>query len=285
MAEVKNKIVTVESLKAKHDYDESTYLKKNGALNTLGITATAEELNKMDGITATTAELNYVDGVTSNIQTQLDSKLALSGGTITGDVSFVRGTNDIATMSITANEKGEVEIVDKNGSSVLVPLSKEGNTALNFDGYTNANKDTNIYGNSIKIWSNTAGLDGREYGVNKVLWDGGYFMTENHTVTLSEHITSQPHGIVLVFSRYSSNNAQNYDFCTFFVPKYQVVIHNGKGMNFIMCDSTGTVMARKYLYIYDSQIVGHTNNDATGSTSCGITWTNNGFVLRQVIGV
>ena len=37
------------------------------------ITATAAELNLLDGVTATTAELNYVDGVTSNIQTQLDS--------------------------------------------------------------------------------------------------------------------------------------------------------------------------------------------------------------------
>ena len=37
-----------------------------------GVTATATELNLIDGVTATTAEINYVDGVTSNIQTQLD---------------------------------------------------------------------------------------------------------------------------------------------------------------------------------------------------------------------
>ena len=43
-------------------------------LSSLGVTATAAELNKMDGVTATTAELNYVDGVTSNIQTQLNNK-------------------------------------------------------------------------------------------------------------------------------------------------------------------------------------------------------------------
>ena len=43
-------------------------------LANLGVTATAAELNKLDGITATTAELNYVDGVTSAIQTQLNSK-------------------------------------------------------------------------------------------------------------------------------------------------------------------------------------------------------------------
>jgi hypothetical protein len=35
-------------------------------------------------VTATAAELNYVDGVTSNIQTQLDAKVAKAGGTMTG---------------------------------------------------------------------------------------------------------------------------------------------------------------------------------------------------------
>ena len=43
-------------------------------LSSFGITATANELNKLDGVTATTDELNYVSGVTSNIQAQLDNK-------------------------------------------------------------------------------------------------------------------------------------------------------------------------------------------------------------------
>ena len=47
-------------------------------LTQLGVTATAEELNIMDGIAATTDELNYVNGVTSNIQTQLNAKAAAS---------------------------------------------------------------------------------------------------------------------------------------------------------------------------------------------------------------
>ena len=54
-----------------------------------GVTATAAELNILDGVTSTAAELNlldelsvprpernYVDGVTSNVQTQLDAKTA-----------------------------------------------------------------------------------------------------------------------------------------------------------------------------------------------------------------
>lgn len=43
-------------------------------LSSFGITATAAELNKLDGVTATATELNYVDGVTSNIQKQLNNK-------------------------------------------------------------------------------------------------------------------------------------------------------------------------------------------------------------------
>lgn len=38
------------------------------------VTATATEINVLDGITASTTELNYVDGVTSAIQTQLNAK-------------------------------------------------------------------------------------------------------------------------------------------------------------------------------------------------------------------
>jgi hypothetical protein len=49
-----------------------------------GVTATTAELNIMDGVTATTAELNFVDGVTSAIQTQLDAKAPLASPALTG---------------------------------------------------------------------------------------------------------------------------------------------------------------------------------------------------------
>ena len=45
------------------------------------------ELEILDGATLSTTELNYVDGVTSSIQTQINSKLNLAGGTMTGDLA------------------------------------------------------------------------------------------------------------------------------------------------------------------------------------------------------
>lgn len=60
-------------------------------INGVAVTATASELNKLDGaaldiaaVTATAAEVNYVDGVTSNIQTQLDAKAPLASPALTG---------------------------------------------------------------------------------------------------------------------------------------------------------------------------------------------------------
>ena len=47
-------------------------------LSNLGITATASELNKLDGATVTTQEINYLDGVSSSIQTQLNGKVPTS---------------------------------------------------------------------------------------------------------------------------------------------------------------------------------------------------------------
>ena len=51
------------------------------SINGTAVTATATELNLLDGVTATTAELNHVDGVTSAIQTQLDAKSTTSNAT------------------------------------------------------------------------------------------------------------------------------------------------------------------------------------------------------------
>lgn len=83
---------------------------KPDSLADLGVTATAAELNKLDGCTATVTELNYVDGVTSNIQTQLNNKVstsrtvngkALSANvTIGGADIIVGGSGDHAADSV-----------------------------------------------------------------------------------------------------------------------------------------------------------------------------------------
>lgn len=110
-------------------------------------------------------------------------------------------------------------------------------------------------------------------------------MTSGHTVTLSEKVSAQPHGIVLVFSEYVDGEAKNQSFVSHFISKRVVSNHGGCGHCFQMSTSNLNYFATKYLYISDDKIVGHDNNSLTGTGNTGISYTNNRFVLRYVIGV
>lgn len=118
-----------------------------------------------------------------------------------------------------------------------------------------------------------------------VLWSGGYYMTETHTINLSENVSVQPSGICLIFSEYYDGESKNQSFVSFFISKKVVANHGGCGHSFMMCTSNLAYFATKYLYIHDAKIVGHKNNGLTGTGSSGIKYTNNRFVLRYVIGV
>lgn len=122
-------------------------------------------------------------------------------------------------------------------------------------------------------------------GPGTILWSGELPMQNGQTITLSEAISKQVSGVVLVFSRYSANTAQNYHFNSFFVHKALVAAHPGVGQQFMMTtDGSFSVVATKYLYLNDTSISGNANNIEAG-TANGITYANNGFVLRYVIGV
>ena len=75
-------------------------------LDQLGVTATATELNVLDGITATVTELNYVDGVTSSIQTQLNNKQA----TISGAATTITDSNLTVNRALISNGSGKVAV-------------------------------------------------------------------------------------------------------------------------------------------------------------------------------
>ena len=55
-------------------------------------TLTSPKINEDVAVTATATELNYVDGVTSAIQTQMDAKAPLASPTFTGTVTLPSGT-------------------------------------------------------------------------------------------------------------------------------------------------------------------------------------------------
>ena len=115
-------------------HDTSNGLKLGGTLVTAtaaelnimdGVTATNTELNIIDGVTATTVELNYVSGVSSAIQTQLDAKQALDAdltdladGTLTA-TKVENGTYFISA----AGTSGQVWTSDGDSTGAWVDAS------------------------------------------------------------------------------------------------------------------------------------------------------------------
>lgn len=100
--------------------NDAGYLTTHQSLADLGITATAAELNVLDGITADTTELNYVDGVTSNIQTQLNAKQAtlVSGTNIkTVNGTSLLGSGDLAVSSLPDQSGQSGKFLTTDGSS------------------------------------------------------------------------------------------------------------------------------------------------------------------------
>jgi hypothetical protein len=73
------------------------------ALLSLGVTATAAELNILDGATLTTAELNFVDGVTSAVQTQLNSKPSAANPSLSGTITITGGTQSWTVVASGTN--------------------------------------------------------------------------------------------------------------------------------------------------------------------------------------
>lgn len=121
-------------------------------------------------------------------------------------------------------------------------------------------------------------------GTGRVLWSGGMYMTAGHTAPLDELVSKQPTGIVLVFSEYVDGAVADQSFHHRVIMKEVVALHPGKAECIQLSTSNLAFFATKYLYIYDDKVVGHANNNATGTGACGITYTNNRFVLRYIIG-
>lgn len=126
-------------------------------------------------------------------------------------------------------------------------------------------------------------------GEGKTLWSGSDLMNSaTKQITLKEPLSAMPNGIVLVFSRYESGVAQNYLFSHHFVSKHVGLL---SGLTecatvFNMNTTKYEYMSSKYLYISDTYIRGHADNNASGTGSpSGITYNNAQFALRYVIGV
>ena len=129
-------------------------------------------------------------------------------------------------------------------------------------------------------------IKGKDISENQILWQGAWYMNASQTANLSQKVSEQQHGIVLVWQAYSSGSAQSWDYNFCFVPKWQALTNSGRGVSMWLTADAGHIVASKYVYVYDDKIAGHANNSA-GATkrNSGITTTNNYWALTYVIGL
>ena len=143
------------------------------ALSNLGLSATAEELNKLDGATVSVTEINQLKGITSPVQEQLDDKAQISHGNhvpnVTSDSSgsvmmsdgtnyewkklgkqdivdalgYVPGTGSIVYTSVKGDAETEYRTGEVNITKENIGLGKVDNTSDNEKSVLSASKLSN----------------------------------------------------------------------------------------------------------------------------------------------
>lgn len=114
----------------------------------------------------------------------------------------------------------------------------------------------------------------------KVLWShAGMFLNASQSINLSEKLSDQKRGIVLVLSRYENGASQDYGYCTYFIPKECLdfgVDNPGFDIPLIKYVEGSIRSGSKYIYVSDNKISGAETNG---------TSPNSGWVFRYAIGV
>lgn len=118
------------------------------ALSDLGITASATEINVLDGIpaTLTSTELGYVDGVTSAIQTQLNTKAPTASPTFTGTFTLPTGLTGVirADSGVVSVDSDVTDIVSAASDSAAGKVELA--TIAETDTGTDATRSVTPYG-------------------------------------------------------------------------------------------------------------------------------------------
>ena len=189
-----------------YNFDIASHDGTNGlALGGTVVTASAAELNIMDGVTATTAELNIMDGVTSttaelNILDGVTSTAAelniLDGVTATAtEINILDG--DTSATSTTVADADRV-VLNDNGTMVQVAVTDLAayfddeitampnlvTTAATTVGALNSGSITSGFG-SIDTGSSTITTTGNITGGNLIISDGGNIGSSSDTDAIS----------------------------------------------------------------------------------------------------
>lgn len=287
---------SVSSIKIEWETTSSTVSTSgtSGTVNTV-IGAGAISVERMYSISVTVADSLGSTTVTSTLNGTLFAIDFINGG---DGVAFGKPAelHNYADFNFVAKHRKNLVLDNNivlygkssnNSDQALLYINASDSINVGYGGYRNSIGATVLYGNRVDITTRSgAYVNGCRFGSNKVLWSGNYYMSDAQTCTLSEAISTQANGIVLIWSEYTDGEAVNANFNTCFIPKHFVSAQNDRGVAMLVTSATFNFVASKYVYVSDTSIKGYSNNSAAAATkTCGITSTPKNFVLRYVIGV
>ena len=146
--------------------------------NLTNVTATAAEVNVLDGITATTTELNYLSGAASNVQAQLNDKAPLASPDLTGTPTAptaAAGTNS-NVLATTAYVDGAVSSLVDSAPDLLNTLNElaaaigdDANFATTLANSVALKQNILTAGDNIDITGNTISVTGMSNAISSAI--------------------------------------------------------------------------------------------------------------------
>ena len=252
------------------------------------VTASASELNILDGATLTTTELNYVDGVTSSIQTQLNGKVA-SNTAITGATKckmtydskgLVTSGADLQASDIPSLTLSKISDVTATASELnILDGATLTTTELNYvDGVTSNIQDQLDAlagrGKLLAVWNPTTGLPSTNPGTLPYTYHSGdYYIVGNPGTT-----NYKPTG-----TSYDGTASTTVETGT--IAANDTYIFDGTSWTLLHTEQaattwgsiTGTLSSQTDLQnALDGKVTG--NTAITGATKCKITYDSKGLV-------
>lgn len=235
---------------------------------------------------------NYGDGSDPYVSTYRIVEIESAGKTFVGHTNEEGSQNGITwfddvDLSLTSSLEGMYRFGGTNTYTWLAAMTEVPDEEVDIEyPISIANGGTGAT-TAVQALTNLGAAPLDHVHGNTVLWSGGSYMGSSHVANLSQKVSDQDHGIVLVFSGYDNTNnvALNSSWSTHFVPKEMIQYNGGGGQTFLMAiNSAMSDFGSKYLYIEDNKILGHVSNTQAGTGASGITFSNNKYVMRYVIG-
>jgi hypothetical protein len=161
---------------------------------------------------------------------------------------------------------GDIDMGDKNilGANIIrFNDQSTGNEGLGFlktGAFTGSTTDSDY--DAFRVLDGTGYLNDKAVFTsdNEVLWTGTYYMNDGQVAVPSKKLSQCPNGWILIWSDFTNDVANNYDFNFTYIPKAHARLYPSTGVWAIISTTFGSITG-KYIFVSDTAISGHQYND------------------------